>query len=176
MTGRDPRGNLRPLTRKHLMEEAWATPPSSQHNSPNRMQPRSSSVSAEMTCVCKGTHTCIFGCAHVCVHVCGSAASGSPPVSSAEPLLGGHPRGHSPHPCPGLVGRGAAVAWPGSSALCPWGLATGLPAQPWRTRSLHVLRAARPSCRHRPGPSPRLESLAVTLARSPQEPERLEEN
>ena len=56
-------------------------------------------------------------CTCVCARVYGSAASGSPPVSSAEPLLGSHPRGHSLHPHPGLVGRGAVVAWPGSSAM-----------------------------------------------------------
>lgn len=59
----------------------------------------------------------IHMCTCVCARVCGSAASGSLLMSSAEPLLGSHPRGHSLHPCPGLVGRGAVAACPGSSAM-----------------------------------------------------------
>ena len=60
------------------MEEVWATLPSSQHHSPTRMQPRSSSASAEMTCVCKGMHTCISVCARVCVRVCVGAQCQGP--------------------------------------------------------------------------------------------------
>ena len=63
-------GTLRSLTRKHLMEEAWATPPSSEHHSPTQLEPRSPSASAEMTCAHKCTHRCVFVCARVCVCLC----------------------------------------------------------------------------------------------------------
>ena len=132
-------GTLRSLTRKHLMEEAWATPPSSEHHSPTQLEPRSSSASAEMTRVRKCTHRCVFVCARVCVCVCGSTAAGSPPVCSAELLLGSHLRGHSPHPRPGLGGCGAGVACPGSlavSVLGDWHLA--LSAHKHLLHSCHI--------------------------------------